>query len=619
MQNFGNNEIIQVAEAVAREKGIRFDKVLSALEEAIKIAARKKYGNDLSVRVSIDPHTGEVKIYREMVIVADEVNEDSIENTESENASDLVNSNNSEVSENSGLAKIKLSQAKLKNLNAAIGDILHEDLPPLDLNRLSALVAKNIIISKIKEVEREKQFEEFKDKVGEIVHGVVDKVEFGNVLVKIGNSAEAIIKKEGLLPTDRYKHGDRIKSYLTKIDPNAKGPQLILSRTDKNFVVKLFYHEVPEMYDGIIKIMGIARDPGSRSKIAVYSADPSIDAIGSTVGIRGSRVQAVIHELQGEKIDIIQWSEDIAQFTINALAPVEVLKIIIDENRNKIEIVVEDDQQSVVIGRGGQNVKLISELLGMDITILTKEREAKRRNDELRRIIDLFVKNLDLEEILAQLLASEGYTSISLLAKASVEALMKIQGLDEEIAKELIERAKEFQKERMIMLMEKLNLTEELATLLVQNNYYDVITISRAPYKELEAMPGIDREIAVELVAVAKDVLRSEEGLDDKSALRSEIDLRHNEDVKNKINDKKDIAEDIAVAQDVNANKDKDLAFVPADIRDFFIAAGLTSAAVIADLDNYEIGEILAGQGCSCDITILNSIIMNAREIAWKK
>ncbi len=432
IKSFGNTEILQVADAVAREKSIPRESILTALEDTIKVAARRKYGHEHSLIVKIDRKTGEVKLFREMLVVDDQVTQENPDIAFEEDVS-------------SEIAKINLSDALAKDPDAAVGDYMYEQLPPLDLSRLTAQVAKNVIVSKVKELEREKQYEEFKGRIGEIVQGVVDKVEFGNVIVKLG-SADAILNRGSLLKTDDYRQGDRVKAYLLDIDRNSYGPQIILSRTNKEFVMKLFAQEVPEIYDNLIEIKEVARDPGSRSKVAVYASDNSIDPVGSCVGIRGARVQAVINELKGEKIDILQWSSDPVKLVVNALAPIEVLKVIIDEYHNRIEVVVDESKQSSAIGRRGQNIKLVSELVEFNVMIMTEESETKRRQEEFNTITQLFITSLDLEEILAQLLAAEGYTSISELASATPQELMSIQGLDEIIANELIERAIEYEK-----------------------------------------------------------------------------------------------------------------------------------------------------------------------------
>ena len=430
--NFGSSEIILIAEAVAREKNIPKDSVLEALEDAIRVAARRKYGHENTIRAEIDRRTGEIRLFREMLVVDE--NAPVIELTEEEMQDPAAQ-----------MAKITLRDAKHKKDDAQIGDIISEPLPPLDLGRVAAQSAKQVITHRVKEIERDRNYNDFKDKVGKIVSGVIEKIERGNVIVKLG-SAEAMIKNEFLIKEERMKvrSGDRIRALVYEVNKDSKLPQVQLSRTHKEFLSELFAQEVPEIYDRIIEVKAIARDPGLRSKIAVFSTDPSIDPVGSCVGMRGARVQAVINELNGEKIDVIQWSNDPATLVINALSPAEVTKVIIDEDNSRIEVVVPDEQLSIAIGKRGQNVRLASELVGWNIDVLTEESESKRRTEEFSAITQKFMSALDLEEILAQLLASEGYVSIQDLADAKTSDLANIEGLDEAIAEELITRAKEY-------------------------------------------------------------------------------------------------------------------------------------------------------------------------------
>ena len=434
-KRFGNTEILQIAESIAREKGIPKEQILEALEDAIRVAARRKYGYENPVEASINKSTGEIQLYREMLVV------DNLETAQSPDEQNVQSQENEKK-----ISKITIEYAKTKKPDAKIGEIIQELLPPLEIGRLAAQSAKQIITVKLKEIERNKQYNEFKDRVGDIVNGIVEKIEARNIIIKIG-SAEAVLKKEYMLKSDNYRQGDRVRAYLLNLDKDSKGPMIILSRTHNEFLAMLFKQEVPEIYDRIIEVKGVARDPGSKSKIAVYSSDKGVDAVGSCVGIRGSRVQSITNELRGEKIDIIQWSSDVASFAINALAPAQVSKVIIDEEQNKMEVIVPDDNQSQAIGRRGQNVRLASDLIGWKVDILTEEIESKRRQEEFGTITTEFMEHLNLEEILAQLLASEGFTSIKELAEAEVSEISSIEGLDEEIAKELIERAQEYLKE----------------------------------------------------------------------------------------------------------------------------------------------------------------------------
>lgn len=421
--DFGGIEILQIVEAVSREKSIPKERLIIALEEALKIAATAKYGHAQKIRVEIDRKTGGVKLYKEILVVAtaDEVEE----------------------CYRDGIQALVVEKAKEREQSVEIGDIICEALPAMEIGRIAAQYAKKVIISQIKDIEREIQYEEYKDQIGDIFNCVVDRVEYSGLIVKIG-AAEALIKRDNLLRADHYKQNDRIKACLVEIDQESRGPQLILSRTDNQFIAKLFEQEVPEIQDGIIQVRAVARDQGSRAKVAVFSSDPAIDPIGSCVGIRGARVQAVSNELKGEKIDIINWSADVGKLVIAALAPAHILKVLIDEDARRIEVVVAEDQQSIAIGRQGQNVKLASQLTTWRLDILTEEKEAKRRLDEFNAVTQKFMVALDLEEILAQLLASEGYNSIQSIMEVDVNVLSAIHGLDVDIAQELIERARHY-------------------------------------------------------------------------------------------------------------------------------------------------------------------------------
>ncbi|MCH9753459.1 MAG: transcription termination factor NusA [Alphaproteobacteria bacterium] len=424
-----NNELIQIAENVAREKGVARDIIMDALEQAIQVASKKKYGHDNVISAKISQKTGEISLTREMQVV------ESVENSHTE---------------------IDLSNAKHKNPDVKVGDVIHEPLPPLDLARVFAQSAKQVIVQKVREAEREKQYEEFKDRVAEIINGVVKRVEFGNVIIDLGRG-EAVLRRENLIPGENFRINDRVKSYIEEVKRDNKGHQIILSRTHPNFVRSLFEQEVPEIYDKIIEIKNVAREPGSKSKVAVFTSDNSIDPVGSCVGVRGSRIQAIINELQGEKIDVIKWSSDPAQYVINSLAPAEVAKVIIDEDKRKIEVVVPTEHLSMAIGRRGQNVRLASNLLGWNIDILVEEEESKRRVEEFNATSELFIKELGVEEVLAQLLSAEGFANLEDIAYVSVEELGSIEGLDEGIAKELIERAQKSVKDKNQSILEELS------------------------------------------------------------------------------------------------------------------------------------------------------------------
>ena len=409
-------ELVRIAEAVAREKGIDKQVVLAAMEEAIQRAARSRYGSELDIRAHIDPRTGETKLYRVRTVV---------ERVEDEHR------------------EISLEEARRIKPDAEIGDEIRDELPPIEFGRIAAQSAKQVIVQRVREAERERQYQEYKDRVGEIASGVVKRVEFGNVIVDLGR-AEAVIPRRETLPREHFQPGDRVRAYIHDVRREQKGPQIFLSRTRPEFMAKLFAQEVPEIYDGTVEIVAVARDPGSRAKIAVRSHDPSIDPVGACVGMRGSRVQAVVNELHGEKIDIIQWTPDVASFVVNALAPAEVSKIVLDEDAKRVEVVVPEDQLSLAIGRRGQNVRLASQLAGWDIDIMTEEEEAERRQREFTETTELFMKALDVDEMLAQLLASEGFSTVEELAYVDVGEIAGIEGLGEDIAEEIQTRARDY-------------------------------------------------------------------------------------------------------------------------------------------------------------------------------
>jgi len=409
-------ELLQIADAVAREKSIDKQIVIAAMEEAIMKAAKSRYGQENEITAEIDPKTGETRLNRKRSVV------DKVENDATE---------------------ITLEEALNHNPAAEVGDVILDPLPPIDFGRIATQAAKQVIFQKVRDAEREKQFEEYKDRVGEIVHGTVKRVEYGNVVVDLGRG-EAFVRRDELLPRETFRTGDRIRAYIYDVRREARGPQIFLSRTHTQFMAKLFAQEVPEIYDGIVVIRSVARDPGSRAKIAVISKDSSIDPVGACVGMRGSRVQAVVQELQGEKIDIIPWSQDAANFVVNALAPAEVSKVVLDDDAHRIEVVVGDDQLSLAIGRRGQNVRLASQLTGWQIDILTEAEESERRQEQFRKRTELFMNALDVDETLAQLLASENFSAVEDLAYVVTEELAEIQGIGEETASELQRRALEF-------------------------------------------------------------------------------------------------------------------------------------------------------------------------------
>lgn len=412
-------EIILVADTVAREKNIDRDDVLEAMEIAIQKAGRSKYGFEHDIRAHIDRKSGAITLarYREVVESDEQVEND--------------------------VTQMTLKQAKAYNKDIQVGEFIVDNLPPIDFGRIAAQTAKQVIVQKVRDAERNKQFEEYKEKVGTIVNGTIKRIEFGNVVLDIGK-AEAILRRDEIIPREKFKNGDRVRAYVLEVRKETKGPQIFLSRTCPEFLAKLFTSEVPEIYDGIVKIVSVARDPGSKAKIAVKTDDMTVDAVGACVGLRGIRVQAVVTELQGEKIDIVPYSEDKAQFIVSALAPAEVTKVVLDEENNRIEVVVPQEQFSMAIGRRGQNVKLASQLVGCDIDVLTEEQEQERRTNENKVRSQRFIEALDVDEMIAHLLIAEGFSNVDEVALVQLSELAEIEGFDEDVAKELQSRAQAF-------------------------------------------------------------------------------------------------------------------------------------------------------------------------------
>ncbi|MBL8790060.1 MAG: transcription termination/antitermination protein NusA [Rhizobiales bacterium] len=431
-------ELLQIADAVAREKSIDKRIVLEAMEEAMTRAAKQRYGLENDIRAEIDPRTGETRLNR-LLQVAEVVENDA--------------------------TQILLADAAKRNPAAQVGDFIAEALPPIEFGRIAAQSAKQVIVQKVRDAERDRVYEEFKDRIGDIINGVVKRAEYGNVIVDLGRG-EGIVRRDETLPRETFRPGDRIRAYIYDVRREQRGPQIFLSRTHPQFMAKLFGQEVPEIYDGVVEVVSVARDPGSRAKIGVRSKDGSIDPVGACVGMRGSRVQAVVNELQGEKIDIIQWSPDVATFVVNALAPAEVSKVVLDEEAERIEVVVPDEQLSLAIGRRGQNVRLASQLTGWDIDIMTEAEESERRQKEFAARTKLFVDALDVDETLAQLLASEGFAEVEELALVEPREIASIEGLDEQTAEELQNRAKVFLEREAAEMEEKrkaLGVADDLA------------------------------------------------------------------------------------------------------------------------------------------------------------
>ena len=409
-------ELLQIADAVARDKSIDKNIVISAMEDAIQKAAKTRYGSENEIHAEIDPKTGQTNLARLLEVV------EFVENKATE---------------------IDLKAAKKKNKEAEIGDFISEELPPIEFGRIAAQSAKQVIFQKVRDAERDRQYDEFKDKINEVISGIVKRVEYGNVIVDLGRN-EAIIRRDDLLPRESFRSGDRVLAYIQEVRREQRGPQIFLSRTNNSFMAKLFMQEVPEIYDGIVEIIAVARDPGSRAKIAVHTSENSIDPVGACVGMRGSRVQSVVNELQGEKIDIVKWSPDIATFVISSLAPAEATKVVLDEEIERIEVVVPDDHLSLAIGRRGQNVRLASQLTKWDIDILTEAEESERRQSEFNEKSEIFIKALDVDEVIAQLLVSEGFLSIEDLIFVEISEISSIEGFDDDTAIEIQSRAKAF-------------------------------------------------------------------------------------------------------------------------------------------------------------------------------
>ena len=408
-------ELLQIADSVAREKSIDRKIVIQAMENAIQKAAKSRYGAENDIRCEIDPKTGETRLTRVLAVV---------ENVENE------------------ATEIRLADAKRRNPEVNVGDLIAESLPPLEFGRVAAQNAKQVIVQQVREAERDRQFGEYKDRIGEIINGTVKRAEYGNVIVDLGR-AEGIIRRDEMIPRETPKYGDRVRAYIYDVRREQRGPQIFLSRARPEFMARLFAQEVPEIYDGVVEIKSVARDPGSRAKIAVVSKDNSIDPVGACVGMRGARVQAVVNELQGEKVDIIQWNPDAASFIVNALAPAEVSKVVLDEDTNRIEVVVPESQLSLAIGRRGQNVRLASQLTGWDIDILTEQEESERRQKEFSERTQMLMDALDVDEVIAQLLVTEGFATVEEVAFVDLGEIANIEGFDEGTAEQIQTRARE--------------------------------------------------------------------------------------------------------------------------------------------------------------------------------
>ena len=459
-------ELIQVAEAVSREKSIDKEEVITAMEEAIEKAARSKYGLERDIRANIDRKNGSINIAQFTEVV--------------------------EIVENES-TQMTYKESQRRNLNVGIGEFYKQSLPPIDFGRIAAQTAKQVISQKVREAERQRQFQEYKDRVGEIVVGTIKRVDNQSVTIDLGR-AEAIIKKDQMIPREQLRPGDRLRCFIIEVSEQVKGPQIFLSRASNDFLAALFTQEVPEIYDGIIEIKGVAREPGSRAKISAFSNDPSIDPVGACVGMRGSRVQAVVSELQGEKIEIIPWTDDPVTFVINALAPAVPSKVVMDEDANRMEVVIPDDQLSLAIGRRGQNVRLASQLTGWFVDILTEAEESEKRQEEFSERSKIFIEALDIDDVIAHLMVSEGFITISDIAEASLEELMSIEGFDEDISSELSARAQNFVK------MENQRIDSALKELKVKDDLYEfselsksnILTLAENNIKTLDELAELD-------------------------------------------------------------------------------------------------------------------------------
>ena len=415
-QRIVRQDLLVIADVVAREKNIDREHILEAMEMALQKAARTKYGLEIDLRISIDRISGEIIVKRILTVVEEVLNP---------------------------ILEISLTQALAKQSDSKIGDELVEVLSPIDFGRVAAQTAKQVVVQRVRDIEREKQYDEFKDRIGDVVNGVVRRIEYGNLFIDLGRG-EGLLRRDELIPRETFRVGDRVRAYLADVRHESRGPQVFLSRTHPHFIVKLFVQEVPEIYDGIVEIKAVSRDPGSRAKIAVYTQDMSIDPVGACVGMRGTRVQSVVSELQGEKVDIIPWAPNPATFVVNALAPAEAIKVVMDEDAKRIEVVVSDDQLSLAIGRRGQNVRLASQLTGWTIDILTEKEESEKRSEELKTKSQQFIKALNVDEVVAHLLVGEGFDSIEAVSYVAPEDLAGIEGFDDALAQELQNRARQY-------------------------------------------------------------------------------------------------------------------------------------------------------------------------------
>jgi N utilization substance protein A len=486
--SFGSTEIIQVADAVAREYQIDRASVIEAMAQAIRIAGRKKYGTERDIRAEINPKSGEIQLYRVTTVV---------ETVEDE------------------MREISLSDARRLNSEYDIGDEIKDPLPPIDFGRVAAQNAKQAIIQEVRAAVRRRQYDEFKDRVGDVISGVVKRLDYGNVIVELGN-AEGVIRKQDLIPRENFRQGDRIRAYIADVsNERAGGSSIILSRTHNDFMRKLFAMEVPEIYDGVVEIVSVARDPGSRAKIAVRAREFGVNPVLSCVGVRGARVQAVVNELQGEKIDIVEYSEDPATYVVNAISSAEVSKVVLDEDDNRVEVVVPDDQLSMAIGRRGQNVRLASMLTGFSIDILTEEKESERRNAEFFKISNMFIEALNVEEVIAHLLVTEGFTTVEEVAFVPLDEIANIEGFDEDVANELRGRARDWLEQQETKFSTKAAELKISTDLLEFEDLADrkdlIIALGESGIKTLDDLADLATDEFIEMIPQEKSGLKEKE------------------------------------------------------------------------------------------------------------
>jgi len=483
-----NVEILAVADAVAREKSVERELVLEAMEQALKTAARRTYPGK-NVEAEIDRETGELRLFHVQTVIEEEVEDEENELT--------------------------LEQGQAIEASAEIGTEFRHPLPPIELGRIAAQTAKQVINQKIREAERDRVIAEYEPRVGELITGIVKRVERGNVYVDLGRG-EAVMYREDLLPRETFRQGDRVRAYLREVRNQTKGPLVFISRSDAGMVLRLFEQEVPEIEDGVVAIQAISRDPGSRSKIAVISTDAAVDPVGACVGMRGARVQAVVNELHGEKIDIIEWTEDPAVFVVNALAPAEVERVLVDEDTNTIEVAVSEDNLAIAIGRRGQNVRLASEMTGWNIELMSTVDEKERRTEEISSAKTVFQDGLDVDEDFAAVLVGEGFLSLEDLAYCSVEDIAAIEGFDEELAQELQKRARNVlldqalnkgseESEVKLSLLDLAGMTREIAEQLAARDMVTVEALADAAMDEIEDIEGLDKETAEALIITARE------------------------------------------------------------------------------------------------------------------